>query len=198
VTLSIGGPKLGLLLAPGAQHAGEVHVGRLGPLRTRVAPRRRSRIALASADAATVPARGRSTRPGTSATVASCSSSPAGAAARVRRRSPGWARSPAGQGLVTVAVPAVGAQRGRRTPPGPDGHRVAGGRDGALHRDAVHALDAIAGPGLAGFDAVIAGPGLGTGAGAAAVVAHLRMHAARLVLDADALNVHRDAPETAR
>jgi len=60
--------------------------------------------------------------------------------------------------------------------------------DGALHADAVHALP------LDGVDAVVAGPGLGVGDGAAAVVAHLRRTCPWLVLDADALNVHRDVP----
>jgi NAD(P)H-hydrate epimerase len=69
-------------------------------------------------------------------------------------------------------------------------HGLPVGPDGTLSADAVHAL-----PDLDGFDAVVAGPGLGHGAGAAAVVAHLRGGARRLVLDADALNVHRDEPE---
>jgi hypothetical protein len=41
---------------------------------------------------------------------------------------------------------------------------------------------------------VVAGPGLGYGPGAVALVAALRDGADRLVLDADALNVHRDDP----
>ncbi len=50
-------------------------------------------------------------------------------------------------------------------------------------------------PDLAGVDAVLAGPGLGHGPGVAALVAHLRRTASRLVLDADALNAHRDDPD---
>jgi hydroxyethylthiazole kinase-like uncharacterized protein yjeF len=42
----------------------------------------------------------------------------------------------------------------------------------------------------------VAGPGLGTGPGVGALVAALRRRVTRLVLDADALNVHRDAPGT--
>jgi len=44
------------------------------------------------------------------------------------------------------------------------------------------------------FDVVVAGPGMGVGPGAAAVVSRLLAGARRLVLDADAINVHRDDP----
>lgn len=56
--------------------------------------------------------------------------------------------------------------------------------------DAVDQLD------LDGVDAVAAGPGLGPTDGTRAVVDHLRAHAPRLVLDADAINVYRDDPDT--
>jgi ADP-dependent NAD(P)H-hydrate dehydratase / NAD(P)H-hydrate epimerase len=61
---------------------------------------------------------------------------------------------------------------------------------GALHAEAAAGLGD-----LGGFGAIVAGPGLGHGRGAAEVVAHLRRAGPRLVLDADGLNVHRDAPE---
>jgi ADP-dependent NAD(P)H-hydrate dehydratase / NAD(P)H-hydrate epimerase len=198
VTLAIGGAKLGLLLPPGAQHAGEVHVGRLGP---------RSEVPVSGVLAEAPASRWRAltcdgARPrpfevlgdkrdrGVVLVVAGRTGS-AGAAALA-----GMGALAAGAGLVTVAVPAAVRSEVAGHHPALMVIGLPDDADGALHPDAVHALDAIAGAGLAGFDAVVAGPGLGTGAGATAVVTHLRAHAARLVLDADALNVHRDAPAT--
>jgi ADP-dependent NAD(P)H-hydrate dehydratase / NAD(P)H-hydrate epimerase len=192
VTSSIGGPKLGLLLAPGAQHAGEVHVARIGPRFTVPTQRRPRWCALSVAGVRPRPldVLGDKRDRGVVLVVAGRTGS-AGAAALA-----GMGALAAGAGLVTVAVPAAVRSEVAGHHPSLMVIGLPDDVDGALHPDAVHALDAIAGPGLAGFDAVVAGPGLGTGAGAAAVVAHLRAHAARLVLDADALNVHRDAPAT--
>ena len=190
-TVSLGGIKQGLLLSPGASHAGTVHLGRLGA---------RFAASMQAGEAhwraltlegvrpwALDPAGDKRDR-GVVLVVAGRSGS-AGAAALAGRGA-----LAAGAGLVTIAVPASVRSEVAGHHPAIMVIGLPEDADGALHRDAVHALDAIAGPGLAGFDAVVAGPGLGTGAGAAAVVAHLRAHAARLVLDADALNVHRDDP----
>jgi ADP-dependent NAD(P)H-hydrate dehydratase / NAD(P)H-hydrate epimerase len=96
----------------------------------------------------------------------------------------------AGAGLVTVAVPEPVRAEVAALHPALMTVGLPADADGGLHADAVHALP------LDGVDAVVAGPGLGTGRGAAVVVTHLRARCARLVLDADALNVHRDAPDT--
>jgi ADP-dependent NAD(P)H-hydrate dehydratase / NAD(P)H-hydrate epimerase len=196
VTLSLGGFKLGLLLSPGAQYAGDVQVGRLGPRFAPVAPAatdepvRWHAMTLDGARPWALDPAGDKRDRGVVLVVAGRRGS-AGAAALA-----GMGALAAGAGLVTIAVPASVRSEVAGHHPAMMVIGLPEDSEGAVHRDAVHALDAIAGPGLAGFDAVVAGPGLGTGEGALAVVAHLRANAARLVLDADALNVHRDAPET--
>jgi hydroxyethylthiazole kinase-like uncharacterized protein yjeF len=192
VTLSLGGVKQGLLLPPGSSHAGEIHLGRLGARFTTAAASDRSPWRVLTREGVrpwTLDPVGDKRDRGVVLVVAGRSGS-AGAAALA-----GMGAIAAGAGLVTIAVPASVRSEVAGHHPAMMVVGLPEDTDGALHRDAVHALDAIAGPGLAGFDAVVAGPGLGTGAGAAEVVAHLRANAARLVLDADALNVHRDAPE---
>ncbi|HSK22002.1 MAG TPA: NAD(P)H-hydrate dehydratase [Egicoccus sp.] len=183
LTVTFGGIKRGLLLHPGAAHAGRVVLGDLGPAylapdgpwvalsalgarppRLGAAADKRERgVVLVVAGAV-----------GTSGAAALCS---AGALAD-------------GAGLVTVAVPEPIRAEVAAHHPSAMVHGLPVGGDGTLSPDAVHAL-----PDLDGFDAVVAGPGLGHGPGAAAVVGHLRRGARRLVLDADALNVHRDDPD---
>ena len=191
VTVSLGGIKQGLLLSPGASHAGTVHLGRLGARFAAPddasAPQWRALSVEGVRPWELDPAGDKRDR-GVVLVVAGRSGS-AGAAALA-----GMGALAAGAGLVTIAVPASVRSEVAAHHPAIMVIGLPEDAEGALHRDAVHALDAIAGPGLAGFDAVVAGPGLGTGAGVTAVVAHLRAHAARLVLDADALNVHRDDP----
>jgi len=191
MTVTFGGLKRGLLLAPGSGHAGRIRVGRLGP---------RFALHAAIGDRAgttggwwTLTASGarpersepltEKRRRGTVLIVAGRVGT-AGAAALA-----GQGALAAGAGLVTVAVPEpiraeVAASHSALMTIG-----LPADSAGALHADAVHALP------LEGVDAVVAGPGLGTGAGAAAVVAWLRSTCRRLVLDADALNVHRDGPD---
>jgi hydroxyethylthiazole kinase-like uncharacterized protein yjeF len=184
-TVTFGALKRGLLLSPGSAHAGHVSVGRLGDryaLPGVTAPG--AWWALSAAGARPEPlAHDTEKRRRGSVLVVAGRRGAAGAAALA-----GMGALAGGAGLVTVAVPeGVRAEVAAHHP----ALMVVGlpqDPDGALHADAVHALP------LEGIDAVVAGPGLGTGAGAAAVVVHLRRHVARLVLDADALNVHRDAP----
>jgi NAD(P)H-hydrate epimerase len=97
----------------------------------------------------------------------------------------------AGAGLVTAAVPdPVRADVVGGTDPGVMVRGLPAGDQGAVAAAAVHAL-----PNLDAVDVVVAGPGLGYGPGAAEIAAALRRDARRLVLDADALNVQRDAPD---
>jgi hydroxyethylthiazole kinase-like uncharacterized protein yjeF len=190
-TVSLGGLKQGLLLSPGSEHAGAIHVGLLGARFAAPgpvgAPRWRA-LTLEGVRPWPLDPSGDKRDRGVVLVVAGRSGS-AGAAALA-----GMGALAAGAGLVTLAVPASVRSEVAGHHPAMMVIGLPEDAEGALHRDAVHALDAIAGPGMVGFDAVVAGPGLGTGAGAAAVVAHLRANAARLVLDADALNVHRDDP----
>jgi hydroxyethylthiazole kinase-like uncharacterized protein yjeF len=194
-TVTFGGPKRGLLLAPGSVRAGRIRVGRLGP---RFTPRAASPSASGGRAATaggwwTLTAAG--ARPersellaekrqrGTVLIVAGRVGT-AGAAVLAGRGA-----LAAGAGLVTIAVPGPIRAEVAAAHPAVMTVGLPADADGALHADAVHALA------LEGIDAVVAGPGLGTGAGAAAVVGWLRRTCPRLVLDADALNVHRDGPE---
>jgi ADP-dependent NAD(P)H-hydrate dehydratase / NAD(P)H-hydrate epimerase len=193
-TVTFGALKRGLLLAPASAHCGELSVGRLGA---------RFGAAVAdlmhgaqdatggwwalSADGARPTPADPSTekrRRGVVLVVAGRTGS-SGAAVLAGRGA-----LAAGAGLVTLAVPEPVRAEVAGLHPALMTVGLPADADGALHPDAVHALP------LAHVDAVVAGPGLGTGAGAAAVVAHLRARCPRLVLDADALNVHRDAPDT--
>jgi ADP-dependent NAD(P)H-hydrate dehydratase / NAD(P)H-hydrate epimerase len=189
VTVTFGALKRGLLLAPASSHCGRILVGRLGP-----------RFA-AAVDAAqhatngwwTLTADGarpadedpltEKRRRGVVLVVAGRTGS-SGAALLAGRGA-----LAAGAGLVTLAVPEPIRAEVAGLHPALMTVGLPADPDGALHAEAVHALP------LDRVDAVVAGPGLGTGSGAAAVVTHLRTHFPRLVLDADALNVHRDAPD---
>jgi len=200
VTVTFGGVKRGLLLHPGAAHAGRVLLGGLGerydPWTTpeaatadaadTAADRAPRWVALTPAGAApellTPDAEKRSR--GVVLVVAGAVGT-GGAAALA---ADGALR--AGAGLVTIATPEpVRMEVASRTDAGVMVQGVTADEHGALATDAVDAL-----PELAGIDVVAAGPGLGHGQGTAAVVAHLRAHARKLVLDADAINVHRDDP----
>lgn len=209
-TVTFGASKRGLRLHPGAGYAGEVVVGDLGP-RYRPPDDRSPWSELTAAGAAPPPlpdaadkrARGVvrvvAGAVGTSGAAALC------ATAALR----------AGAGLVTVVVPEpVRAEVAARTDAGvmvvgrPSGAGdpvpglpVARGRPSAAGQPLAGWAGGpdgqFAGPDdadLAGVGAVVAGPGLGHGDGVAAAIADLRGRAPRLVLDADALNVHRDDP----
>jgi ADP-dependent NAD(P)H-hydrate dehydratase / NAD(P)H-hydrate epimerase len=181
-TVTFGGRKRGLLLHPGAAYAGRLVVGDLGPSYDPGTP---DWWALTAAGAAPPPldvaaekrARG-------SVLVLAGAVGTSGAASLAAT---GALR--AGAGLVTVATPeAVRAEVAARTDAGVMVRGLAAAADGGPATDADL-------PDLDGVDAVVAGPGLGHGDGAAAAVAQLRSRAPRLVLDADALNVHRDDPD---
>ncbi len=180
LTVTFGARKRGLVLHPGAVHAGHVVVGDLGP---RYDPGPVTWHALTPAGAAppalAVDADKRARGVVLVAAGAVGTSGAASLAATGALR--------AGAGLVTAVVPEpVRAEVAARTDAGvmvrgvPAVDGAVGGEDGL--------------PDLAGVDAVVAGPGLGYGDGAGRLVAHLRTAAPRLVLDADALNVHRDHP----
>ena len=191
VTVTFGALKRGLVLAPGAAHAGRVHLGGLGARFAAALPGGPSASTagawwtLTTAGARPAPADplAEKRRRGDVLVVAGRVGS-AGAAVLAGRGA-----LAAGAGLVTVAVPEPVRAEVAAAHPALMTVGLPADTDGGLHADAVHALP------LDGVDAVVAGPGLGTGAGAAAVVAHLRARVGRLVLDADALNVHRDAPD---
>jgi ADP-dependent NAD(P)H-hydrate dehydratase / NAD(P)H-hydrate epimerase len=191
LTVTLGGLKRGLLLHPGAVHAGEVVVGDLGPSYEPAAAMRAAAPgsggwwALTAAGAAPPPlaADADKRRRGVVLVVAGAVGT-SGAAALASAGT-----LAAGAGLVTVAVPDPVRVEVAVHHPSAMVHGLPVDERGELAAEAVHAL-----PDLDGFDVVVAGPGLGHGAGAAAVVAHLRRAARRLVLDADALNVHRDDP----
>ncbi len=182
-TVTFGAPRPGLVLHPGAVHAGRVHVGRLGaahpcdPLG--------SRWGVLDADGARpepVAVDAEKRRRGTVLVVAGRVGA-SGAAALAARGA-----LAAGAGLVRVAVPEPVRAEVAAHHPAPMVVGLPADADGALHPDAVHALV----PHLDDVDAVVAGPGLGLGPGAAAVVAALLARPGVLVLDADALNLHRD------
>lgn len=188
-TITFGALKRGLLIAPASTHCGRLLVGRIGA---------RFAAALSAPGAAT---------PGWWALTADgARPDPVDPLTEKRRRGvvlvvagrvgssgaavlAGRGALAAGAGLVTLAVPAPVREEVAGLHPALMTIGLPADTDGALHADAVHALP------LEHVDAVVAGPGLGTGPGAAAVVAQLRERCPRLVLDADALNVHRDAPE---
>lgn len=178
VTVTFGALKRGLLLAPASAHVGALHLGRLGP--TFATPAATWRVLTAvGARPPLEDAHGDKRRRGSVLIVAGRTGT-SGAAALA-----GLGALAGGAGLVTIAVPhsvraEVAAHHAALMVVG-----LPEDADGGLHPDAVHALP------LEGVDAVVAGPGLGIGPGVRAVIEELRAHADRLVLDADALNVHR-------
>jgi ADP-dependent NAD(P)H-hydrate dehydratase / NAD(P)H-hydrate epimerase len=182
-TVTFGARKRGLLLHPGAAHVGRLRVGDLGP---GYDPGTSDWAALTVAGARPpgLPADADKRARGVVLAVAGAVGT-SGAAALTA----GGALR-AGAGLVTAAVPEVVRPE------------VAARVDAGVMVSGLAADDrgVLAGaedlPDLAGTDVVVAGPGLGHGAGVARAVARLRAEAPRLVLDADALNVHREEPES--
>ncbi|MDX1510342.1 MAG: NAD(P)H-hydrate dehydratase [Nitriliruptorales bacterium] len=180
-TVTFGALKRGLLLTPGRDHAGHVTVSGLGPhwradsswnalTASGAAPRRFP----LGADKR---ARGVVLVVGGAVGTAGAAAMAAGGAVR------------AGAGLVTVATPETVREEVAAHDPAimTKGLLAA---DGGLAADAQDELDMM----VDRADVVVAGPGLGTSDGVRHVVAALRARAPRLVLDADALNVHRDDP----
>ncbi len=189
VTVTFGALKRGLLLHPGAAHAGRVLLGRLGEEYDRFAATTTSRwSALTPTGAAPPPLLPEAEKRARGVVLAVAGA--AGTAGAAALTGAGALR--AGAGLVTVATPdPVRGEVAARVDPGVMVRGLPSDEHGGVHADAVHAL-----PALEAMDVVVAGPGLGHGAGAREVVAALRHQARRLVLDADALNVHRDDPST--
>jgi ADP-dependent NAD(P)H-hydrate dehydratase / NAD(P)H-hydrate epimerase len=192
LTVTFGGMKRGLLLHPGAVHAGEVVVGDLGPAYQPAAAMRATDplsggwwalTASGAAPRTLAPDADKRARGVVLVVAGAVGTSGAAALASAGALA-------AGAGLVTVAVPDPVRAEVAVHHPSAMVHGLPVDERGELSTDAIHAL-----PDLDGFDVVVAGPGLGYGEGATAVVAHLRGHARRLVLDADAINVHRDEPE---
>ncbi|MEX2549231.1 MAG: NAD(P)H-hydrate dehydratase [Nitriliruptoraceae bacterium] len=188
ITVTFGALKRGLLLHPGAAHAGRVLLGRLGEAYDRFAEATSRWSALTPAGAAPPPLLPEAEKRARGVVLAVAGA--AGTAGAAALTGAGALR--AGAGLVTVATPdPVRGEVAARLDPGVMVRGLPSDEHGGVHADAVHAL-----PALEAMDVVVAGPGLGHGSGAGEVVASLRHRARRLVLDADALNVHRDDPRT--
>ncbi len=182
LTVTFGVHKRGLLLHPGAAHAGRVVVGDLGP---RYDPGATSWWAL-TPEGARPPELPVDADKRARGVVLAVAGAP-GTSGAASLTATGALR--AGAGLVTLAVPdPIRAEVAARTDAGVMVHGLPASDDGE-----VAGADGL--PDLDGVDVVVAGPGLGHGSGAATLVAELRARAPRLVLDADGLNVHRDAPE---
>ncbi len=187
VTVTFGALKRGLVLHPGAAHAGRILLGSLGSAYDRYAEETARWSALTPTGAAPQAldvaadkrARGVVLAVAGAAGTTGAASLAAGGALR------------AGAGLVSVATPErVRAEVAARVDPGVMVRGLPETPEGGVHAEAVHALPPLP----SGAGAVVAGPGLGIGAGVHTLVSALRERAARLVLDADALNVHRDDP----
>jgi ADP-dependent NAD(P)H-hydrate dehydratase / NAD(P)H-hydrate epimerase len=187
VTVTFGALKRGLLLAPGSAQVGRLVLGRLGEA---FLPGPSLWSALSAAGAVPVafePEADKRTR-GTVLVIAGRTG--AGGAAALA----GMGALAAGAGLVTVAVPEPVRDEVAAQHPALMVIGLPARPDGSMHPDAVHVLDTHGIDGRpGGADVVVAGPGLGVGAGTDIVMKHLRAQARRLVLDADALNVHRGA-----
>lgn len=181
LTVTFGGLKRGLVLHPGAAHAGRVVVGDLGRA-YRPGPQPWQALTPAGAAPTLYPTTAEKRARGTVLVVAGAVGT-SGAAALA-----GGGALAAGAGLVTVATPAPVRAEVAAHHPSLMVQGLPADEQGAVAADAVHALPDP-------YDVAVAGPGLGHGVGAAALVAALRERAERLVLDADALNVHRDEPD---
>ncbi len=187
-TVTMGGVKRGLVLHPGAAHAGRLLVADLGPGHD-PPPRGGdghlwSRIDAHAAAPRRLAADDDKRSRGTALVVAG--SVGATGAAILATRGALWG----GAGLTTLATP---AHVQRVIAPVVPSAMTLPLRHSQQHvsADAVDQLEDVD-----QFDVVVAGPGLGPTEGTRAVVDHLRRHARRLVLDADAINVYRDDPAT--
>ena len=184
VTVTFGALKRGLLLHPGAVHAGRVVLGDLGE---RYDPGPATWSVLTPRGAAPPPLAADADKRARGVVLAVAGAvGTAGAAALT-----GGGALRSGAGLVTVAVPdVVRTDVAAAVDPGLMIRPLPSDEHGEVGPGAADAL-----PDLAGVDTVVAGPGLGHGPGATELVRALRATSASLVLDADALNLHRDAPE---
>lgn len=181
-TVTMGLPKLGLMLFPGAEMAGTVIVGEIGyPQDLIDDPSITTRLVMAAKVRALLPPRRPDTHKGTYGHVLIVAGSVGFAGAAVLSTL-GALRG--GAGLVTAAVPQsvypiVASQitEGMTTPLADDG--------GAVGPSAMGRIDEL----LATADVVAAGPGLSTLPGVARIVEELLGRDKPLVLDADGLNV---------
>lgn len=189
-TVTFGGLKRGLVLHPGAAHAGRILLGGLGE---RYGPPasgadgRTWRVVTAGSARPPVLAPDADKRSRGTVLIVSGSVGQAGAAILATRGA-----LAAGAGLVTLATPAH-VQR-----------VIAPVVPSAMTRPLRHAQEHVSADAVdqladAGdFDAVVVGPGLGPTPGTRAVVDHLLATARCLVVDADAINVYRDDPGALR
>ena len=187
VTVTFGALKRGLVLFPGAAHAGRILLGSLGPSYDRFAWNTARWSALTPSGAA--PTRfGPATDKRARGVVLTVAGAP-GTTGAASLAAAGALR--AGAGLVSVATPErARVEVAARVDAGVMVLGLPETPEGGMDAEAVHALPPLP----TGAGAVVVGPGLGTGSGVLAMVESLRHRAGRLVLDADALNVHRDDP----
>jgi ADP-dependent NAD(P)H-hydrate dehydratase / NAD(P)H-hydrate epimerase len=182
-TLTIGAAKPGLFLAEGPEYSGRVRVCDIGLLDPPAAGLQRTAIVLdASSTASSWPRLARLAHKGSRGhvLVVAGSRGKAGAAILAAR---GALR--AGAGLVTVAtVRDVQTALAVALPEAMSIHLPSEKR-GVVSTGAVSQLEAVA----AVCDAVVIGPGLGTGPGPDAVVTAMIASGKPLVIDADGLNV---------
>jgi hydroxyethylthiazole kinase-like uncharacterized protein yjeF len=182
-TLTIGAAKPGLFLAEGPEYSGRVRVCDIGLLEPASLGLTRSAVVLDEhTTAGTWPRLARLSHKGSRGHVLIVAGSrgKAGAAILAAR---GALRS--GAGLVTVAtVRDVQTALAVALPEAMSVHLPSEKR-GVVSPGAAGQLESLA----AACDAVVVGPGLGTGAGPDAVVTALLRSGKPLVLDADALNV---------
>jgi NAD(P)H-hydrate epimerase len=182
-TVTMGLPKIGLLLYPGAAYAGRVYVADIGYPAALLERFKAGAAAITQTMArAALPLRPADGHKGTFGRVLVCAGS-VGFTGAPSLCALGALR--AGAGLVSLAVPEsiypiVAAREVEAMPhPLPDA-------DGALSEAAWSRFAELA----ADADVVAVGPGLGTGPGVAALIPRLlREFRIPLVLDADALNV---------
>jgi ADP-dependent NAD(P)H-hydrate dehydratase / NAD(P)H-hydrate epimerase len=180
LTVTFGGLKRGLVLHPGAAHAGRVVVGELGH---GYAPPAAPWRALTAAGAAPTPY-DRATDKRERGVVGLVAGSVGAAGAAILATRGALA---AGAGLVTLSTPANVQRTIAPVVPPAMTRRLAHEGLGVSVRGAAELeLDHL--------DAVAAGPGLTPSEGTRAVADRLLAEAPRVVLDADALNVFRDDP----
>ncbi len=191
-TITISLPKLGLVLEPGARHAGAIRVARIGIVDPDPGDADRVELWNARAAAARFPDRGAAGHKGTFGHVLAIAGSTGkcGAGALSTR-----AAARAGAGLVTLAYPAGLEPELAALPVEVMSAPVASTGDGGFASAAEKALLELA----EARDVVALGPGLGRHPETDALVQKLVTGIERpLVLDADGLNAIASAPERLR
>ncbi|CAM9261725.1 unnamed protein product, partial [Discosporangium mesarthrocarpum] len=191
-TITISLPKLGLVLEPGARHAGRIRVARIGIVDPDPGDARRVELWNARAASARFPDRGAAGHKGTfgHVLVIAGSTGKCGAGALSSR-----AAARAGAGLVTLAYPAGLEPELAALPVEVMSSPVASTEDGGFALDGEKAALELA----SSRDVVALGPGLGRHPETDALVQRLVTELDRpLVLDADGLNALANAPERLR